>query len=175
MTYQADPIHEAADKIAELTGVPTLKRMAEANQNAHRARRQIVLPIIAIAGSVVAFVATLNGVRVLGALSALFFVLAMVAQHFGPIRLRNAAMPYDECEQLLIWRSRSFGMGVALGLTIIGCSAISLYDAFQAVRWQLPSGSALAAMWLLTTVATGMTTISASMLLPKEIADEEVG
>lgn len=171
MTYNTNPLHEAADKVAELTGVPKLMRKAEAK---HPARRQIMLPAVAIAGSVIAFIATLYGVHAIGALSGLFFVLTIVAQQFGPVRPRNAAMPYDECEQLLIWRSRSVGMGAALGLAIIGCSTISLYDAFQDVPWQLPANSALAAMWLLVTTATGLTTISASLLLPKEIAEEEI-
>ncbi len=173
MTYEENPLHVLVDKVAELTGVPKLKRKAEENQSAHRARRQIILPAIAVGGSIIAFVATITGIRFMGALAPLFFVIAFVAQYFGPIRLSNSAMAYDECEQLLIWRSRSIGMGAALGLAIIGFCVLALYDAFQDVPGQLPTGSALAAMWLLTTTATALTTISASWLLPKDIGDED--
>jgi hypothetical protein len=176
MTYKADPIHTALDKAAEITGVPKLNRKAQANQRAHRPRRQFLLPLIALAGSIAAFVATITGIRFMGALAPLFFVLAMLAQQFGPVRSRNAAMPYDECEQLLIWRSRSIGMGAALGLAIIGCAAFAVKNLFQDLvtnaPQHIPAGSAQAAMWLLTTTATALTTISASWLLPKDIGDE---
>lgn len=172
MTYKSNPANQAADKIAEQTGVPRLKKMAGSDQ---RAKRQIVLPGIAIAGSIIAFVATLYGMRVIGALGPLFFIIAMLAQYFGPIRLRDAARPYDECEQLLVWRSRSIGLGTGLAIAIIGCSALSLNEALQDlhdVPLQLPKSSAFAAMWLLATTATGLTTISASLVLPKDIEDE---
>jgi hypothetical protein len=176
MTYEENPLHVLVDKVAELTGVPKLKRKAEENQSAHRPRRQILLPMIALAGAIVAFVATLVGVRFLGTLAPLFFVIAFVAQYFGPIRLRNAAMPYDECEQLLIWRSRSIGMGAALGLAIIGCAAFAVKNLFQDLvtnaPQHIPAGSALALMWLLTTTATSLMTISASVMLPKDIKNE---
>jgi hypothetical protein len=177
MSYKSDPIHEAADKAAEFTGIPSLARRADANQRAYRAKRQIVLPGIAIAGSVACSVATLTGFGVVGALGGLFFLIASAAQWFGPIRVRNANLPYDEWEQMLIWRSRSIGLGTALGLAIGGCSVLSIWAAFRDLgtdaAFSLPSKSAMAAMWLLTTTAIGMTTISASLMLPKPLIDGE--
>jgi hypothetical protein len=175
MTYKADPIHEAADKAAEFTGIPSLARRADANQRAYRAKRQIVLPGIAIAGSVACFVATLTGFGVVGALGGLFFLIASAAQWFGPIRLRNANLPYDEWEQMLIWRSRSIGLGAALALAIGGCSVLSIWSALADIGTDasviLPAKSAMAAMWLLITTAIGVTTISASLMLPKPLVD----
>jgi hypothetical protein len=177
MTYKADPIHKAADKVAEFTGVPRLARQADAKQHAYRSKRQIVLPVIAITGSAACFAATLAGLGVVGALGGLFFLMASAAQWFGPVRVRNANLPYDEWEQMLIWRSRSIGLGTALGLAIGGCSVLSIWAAFRDLgvdaAFSLPSKSAMAAMWLLTTTAIGMTTISASLMLPKPLIDGE--
>jgi hypothetical protein len=173
MTLKHDAIAQALDHLAEKTGVPSFIRSAEERKCYKRARRQIVIPAIAIVGSIIAFVATLYGVRLAGSLSVLFFLLAMVAKQFGPIRLSNTMAPYDEREQLLIWRSRSIGMGVALGLSILGCFAYSFYDAFHDESWRLPTNTALAATWLLATTGTALTTICASLLLPKQIADDE--
>jgi hypothetical protein len=172
MTHKADPIHKAADTVAEVTGIPRLVRDANAN---HKPRRQIILPTIAVLGSIIAFVATLYGVRIFGAIAPFFFITAMVAQQFGPIRLRNSNLPYDEWERLLIWRSRSIGLGTALAIAILGCAAIALYDSLHDAPWRLPANSALAAMWLLTTTATALTTISASLILPKGLDDEDEG
>ena len=177
MTYKANPIHEAADKVAELTGIPRLIRHCETNQQSHIAKRQIVLPAVAIFGSIAAFVATLSGLSLIGVSAGLFFLLAFAAQYFGPIRPRNAMAPYDEREQLLIWRSRSIGLGTGLAIAIIGCAVIAVFDAFQDLQptasWRLPAHCAMAAMWMLVTTATGMTTISASLLLPKQNIDDE--
>ncbi len=169
-------ISELADKSVEWTGIPALHQSAEERRKNFRARRQIVLPVIAISLSVAAFVATLFGHRIAGAFAPFAFVLAMVAQQFGPIRLRNSAAPYDEYEQILIWKSRTVGMGVALAIAIIGCAAFSLIDAFGTLAdraWHIPMNLAMAAMWLLTTLATGVTTISASLMLPKPLDDED--
>jgi hypothetical protein len=177
MTYKSNPVHEALDKVAELSGVPRLKRMMEANKTAHRARRQIVIPAIAITGSISAFIATFYGYALGGALGPIFFAFATAAQYFGPIRVRNAMIPYDEREQLLIWRSRTIGLGTALALAIVGCAMVAIFDALQDIQtgsyWQLPRTSAMAAMWLLMNTATGMATISASLMLPKQIVDDE--
>jgi hypothetical protein len=179
MTYKADPVHEAADKIAELTGIPKLSRLAQANQRDYRPRRQILLPLIALAGSIAAFVAALCGIRFMGSIAPIFFVLAMLAQQFGPVRHRNSAMPYDECEQLLIWRSRSIGMGVALGLAVIGLAgfnALAMFEALGDIDTTVPVHRlaiiGTAAMWLLTTTAMTITTISASLMLPKDVGEE---
>jgi hypothetical protein len=179
MSYKSNPVHEAADKVAELTGIPKLNRLAQANQRAYRTRRQILLPMLALAGSIAAFVAALYGIRFMGAIAPIFFVLAMLAQQFGPVRRRSSAMPYDECEQLLIWRSRSIGMGVAVGLAVIGLAgfnALALFEALGDMEATVPLHRLVfigtAAMWLLTTTATALTTISASLMLPKDIEDE---
>ncbi len=177
MSYKSNPVHEALDKVAELTGMPRLNRMMEAGLTAHRARRQIAIPVIAIAGSVIAFTGALYGHRLIGVFGAFFFLLATAAQYFGPIRVRNAIIPYDEREQLLIWRSRTIGLGTALVIAIVGCAAIAISDALQDIQTgtslQLPRTSAMAAMWLLANTATCMTTISASLMLPKQIVDDE--
>jgi hypothetical protein len=176
MTYKSNPVHEALDKAAELTGMPRLNRMMEAGLTAHRARRQIAIPAIAIAGSIIAFIGGLYGYRLIGVFGAFFFLLAGVTQYFGPIRARNVMITYDEREQILIWRSRAIGFGAGLTMAIIGCAAIAIFDAFQDLQteasWRLPT-SAMAAMWLLVNTATGVTTISASIMLPKQILDEE--
>jgi hypothetical protein len=180
MTFKGDPVHEAADKVAELTGVPRFGRWLKANHSPYQTRRQIILPAIAIVGSVTAFIATLFEVRSIGALAPLFFYLAYWARPFGPIRLRDAAMPYDEREQVLIWRSRSIGMATALGLALVGCAVTGFYDGFSAlenidvnVSLLRRSIIELTAVCLLATTAIGVTTISASLLLPKRVSDDE--
>jgi ABC-type Fe3+-siderophore transport system permease subunit len=128
MTYKANPIHEAADKVAEVTGVPKMMRIAREYQKTHRARRQVILPAIALIGSILCFVAVLFGYRHMEILSLwLFLPLALVARFFGPIRWSTSAIAYDEYEQMLIWRARSIGMGAALWLAIPGCIALHIY------------------------------------------------
>jgi hypothetical protein len=140
-----------------------------------------LLPIIALVGSIAAFFATLYGVRSMATLAPLFLVLALSAQRFGPVRRRNAAMPYDEYEKLLIWRSRSIGLGTALVVAIVGLAglnALAMFEALGDLEATVPvhrlAIAGTSAMWLLVTTATALTTISASWLLPKDIEEEEV-
>lgn len=178
MSYKGNPIHEAADKVAELTGIPSLGRKAK--RYPHHPRRQIVLPAIAVTGSITAFVTSLLGVQSMTALAPICFVMAILAQYFGPIRPRDQDKPYDECEQLLIWRSRSIGLGVALGLAVTGLAgfnALTLFEVLKDVEVNVPLYQvvlvAVAAMWLLITTATGLTTIAASLMLPKANGNNE--
>jgi hypothetical protein len=177
MSYEADPILAAADKAAEMTGVPKRKRMADANQKAYRPRRQILLPMIALAGSIAGFAATGLGYSLAGASGPLFFLIALFAQYFGPVRVRNAALPYDEREQVHIWRSRTIGMGAALAIAIAGSGTVALFDAFlerSDAPLEMPPKLALATMWLLVTISISVTTISASLMLPKPLKDEDL-
>ncbi len=173
MTRKSIP--ELLDKSVEWTGIPALHQSAEERRKNFRARRQIILPIIAITVVTLAFGATLAGYKSIGAFAPLAYVLAMVAQYFGPIRVPQSAAPYDEFEQILIWKSRTLGLGVALAIAILGCVTFSLIDAFGKLTdeaLEIPGNLAMAAMWLLVTIAISVTTLSASLLLPRPLDDE---
>jgi hypothetical protein len=180
MTYRGNLAHEAADKIAELTGWPRFIRWLTANYRQPHAKRQIVVPVVAIAGQVAVFIATLSGMRVFGGLGPLIFYLAFWASFFGPIRMRDSAMPYDERELVLIWRSRSIGLATALALALIGFAVRGFSDAFSIlehidVKVDLLERIIIELQALLLVATTGMcvTTIIASVMLPKDTVDDD--
>ncbi len=191
MSYNGKRMHEAAERLTNALGISRLMREADERQIARQPKRQIVLPAVAIAGSAAFLVATLFGYAWAAALGGVFIYVALWAQQHGPIRLRDVRFPYDEREQIIIWRSRSIGLGVALCIPMLACLAFFFLVFYQSVNTDEPfavrdvvaietleallhqASVAIAVMWFMLTTAVGVTTITASLMLPNKLLDRE--
>jgi len=174
MPYQADPLSEKLDTIAEKTGMPALSRRL----NSALPMRFRILPLALLAAAIAGLWVQVAVSDVLGYLAVMIaWMVGSGIQAFSAAgNARGAKL--DEREAALVKSGHFAGGLAALGVAVLGCFVLGMASVANQIRlgdfWLPAIGTDWFALaFFLLAVEANVATMAASAKLPPDLDDED--
>jgi hypothetical protein len=174
MPYEADPLSQKLDKIAEATGMPALSRKL----NSALPMRFRIIPLVFLAAAVAGLWVQIAVSDMLGYLAVMIaWMFSSAIQSFSAAgNARGTKL--DEREAALVKSGHFAGGLAAMGVAVLGCFVFGMGSVANQSRlgdfWVPEIGTDWFALaFFLLAVEANVATMAASAKLPPDLGDDE--